>query len=81
MFSIHQTSDKYSAVLFFTTLDLTQTGTDGNPPMSPAGKQTLLDAIHGGLGFVGVHAAADTFHTEPDTKDLIQSLHRSRREL
>lgn len=61
---------QYSAVLFFTTLDLTQSGTDGNPPMSPAGKQALLDAIRGGLGFVGVHAAADTFHTEPDTKDL-----------
>jgi uncharacterized protein len=60
---------KYSAVLFFTTLDLTKTGTDGNPPMSPAGKQALLDAIHGGLGFVGVHAAADTFHTEPDPDD------------
>ena len=38
--------------------------------MSPAGKQALLDAVHGGLGFVGVHAAADTFHTEPDPKDL-----------
>jgi len=61
---------RYSAVLFFTTLDLTKTGTDGNPPMSPAGKQALLDAIHGGLGFVGVHAAADTFHTEPDPEDL-----------
>src|SRR4029077_13099754 len=61
---------KYSAVVFFTTLDLTKTGTDGNPPMSPAGKQALLDAIHSGLGFVGVHAAADTFHTEPDPEDL-----------
>ncbi len=61
---------KYSAVLFYTTLDLTKAGKDGNPPMSPAGKQALLDAIHGGLGFVGVHAAADTFHTEPDPEDL-----------
>jgi hypothetical protein len=61
---------KYSAVVFFTTLDLTKTGTDGNPPMSPAGKQALLDAIHSGLGFVGVHAAADTFHTQPDPEDL-----------
>ena len=60
---------KNAAVLFFTTGDLTTTGTDGNPPMSPAGKQALLDAIHGGLGFVGVHAASDTFHTEPDPKD------------
>ena len=54
----------------FTTGDLTKTGTDKNPPMSPQGKQALLDAIHGGLGFVGVHAGADTFHTEPDPQDL-----------
>jgi type 1 glutamine amidotransferase len=60
---------KYAAVLFFTTGDLTKTGTDGNPPMSAQGKQALLDAVHGGLGFVGVHAASDTFHTEPDTED------------
>jgi type 1 glutamine amidotransferase len=60
---------KHAALLFFTTGDLTTVGTDGNPAMSPAGKQALLDAIHGGLGFVGVHAASDTFHTEPDPKD------------
>jgi type 1 glutamine amidotransferase len=60
---------KYAATLFFTTGDLTKVGTDKNPPMSPAGKQALLDAVHGGLGFVGVHAATDTFHTEPDTED------------
>jgi type 1 glutamine amidotransferase len=60
----------YAAVLFFTTGDLTTEGADGNPPMSLAGKQKLLDAIHHGLGFVGVHAASDTFHTQPDPKDL-----------
>jgi uncharacterized protein len=60
---------KNAAVLFFTTGDLTKPGTDGNPPMSPVGKQALLDAIHDGLGFVGVHAATDTFHTEPDPDD------------
>ncbi len=60
---------KYAAVFFFTTGDLTKAGTDGNPPMSAQGKQALLDAVHGGLGFVGVHAASDTFHTEPDTED------------
>jgi type 1 glutamine amidotransferase len=38
--------------------------------MSAAGKQKLLGAIHGGMGFSGVHAASDTFHTQPDTKDL-----------
>jgi type 1 glutamine amidotransferase len=60
---------RHAAVLFFTTGDLTTTGTDKNPPMSARGKQSLLDAIHGGLGFVGVHAATDTFHTPPDTQD------------
>ena len=60
---------KYAAVLFFTTGDLTAPGTDKNPPMSPEGKQGLLSAIHEGLGFVGVHAAADTFHTQPDPED------------
>lgn len=60
---------KYSAVLFFTTGDLTTVGTDKNPAMSQQGKKSLLDSIHGGLGFVGVHAASDTFHTPPDTPD------------
>jgi type 1 glutamine amidotransferase len=60
----------YSAMFFFTTGDLTTEGTDKNPPMSKAGKQTMLDAVKGGMGFVGSHAAADTFHTEPDSEDL-----------
>jgi len=60
---------EHAALLFFTTGDLTKTGTDGNPPMTPQGKQALLDAVRGGLGFVGVHAASDTFHTEPDPDD------------
>jgi type 1 glutamine amidotransferase len=60
---------KYAAVLFFTTGDLTTVGTDKNPPMSAQGKQSLLDAIHGGLGSVGIHAASDTFHTQPDPED------------
>src|SRR5260370_30764457 len=60
----------YAAVVFFTTGDLTTLGTDGKPPMSPKGKQALLDAVQNGLGVVGVHAAADTFHTPPDTPDL-----------
>lgn len=60
----------HAAVFFFTTGDLTTSATDNQPPMTAAGKQALLDAVHGGLGFVGAHAASDTFHTEPDTKDL-----------
>jgi uncharacterized protein len=60
---------QYAAVLFFTTGDLTTEGTDKNPAMSAQGKQSLLEAVRGGLGFVGVHAASDTFHTPPDTPD------------
>jgi type 1 glutamine amidotransferase len=79
-FDVHCTKDggifdssdlaKFQAIFFFTTGDLTQTGTDKNPPMTPQGKQKFLDAIHGGSGFIGSHAAADTFHTQPDPPDL-----------
>src|SRR5271154_6123586 len=61
---------EYAAVIFFTTGDLTQEGTDKNPPMSVQGKQAFLEAIQHGMGFVGIHAATDTFHTPPDTPDL-----------
>jgi len=57
----------FGAVLFFTTGDLLELGTDKQPPMTAAGKQKLLDAIHDGKGFVGSHAASDTFHTKPDS--------------
>ncbi len=60
----------FTAALFFTTGDLTEEGTDKNPAMSAKGKQTFLDAIHGGMGFTGVHAASDTFHTKPDAPDI-----------
>src|SRR6266852_2968504 len=59
----------YAAVVFFTTGDLTTLGTDGKPPISSRGKQALLDAVRDGMGFVGVHAASDTFHTLPDPED------------
>jgi len=59
----------YAALVFFTTGDLTTLGTDGKPPMSAKGKQNLLDAIKGGMGFVGAHSASDTFHTQPDPPD------------
>ncbi len=59
----------YAGVVFFTTGDLMILGTDGKPPMSPDGKKALLDAVRGGMGFVGVHAASDTFHTKPDPED------------
>jgi hypothetical protein len=54
---------QYDALLFYTTGDLTESGTDGNPPMPPAGKAAFLEAIRQGKGFVGVHSASDTFHS------------------
>ena len=53
----------YSAFVFYTTGDLTKSGTDKAPPMSERGKQALLDAVANGKGFVGSHCASDTFHT------------------
>lgn len=58
---------QYDAFFFFTTGDLTQTGTDQTPPMSVAGKEKLLTAIRGGKGFLGVHSASDTFHSQGDS--------------
>jgi type 1 glutamine amidotransferase len=55
---------QFDAFIFYTSGDLTAAGKDGNPPMSPAGKQALLDAVRNGKGFIGVHSAADTFHTD-----------------
>ena len=54
---------QFDAFMFYTSGDLLAPGKDGNPPMTAAGKQALLDAIKGGKGFIGVHSAADTFHT------------------
>lgn len=55
--------NKYDAIFFMTTGDLTQVGTDGHPAMSAKGKQRLLDAISAGKGFMGCHCASDTFHS------------------
>src|SRR5881227_146866 len=54
---------QFDAYMFYTSGDLLSAGKDGNPPMTAAGKAALLDAINSGKGFVGVHSAADTFHT------------------
>jgi type 1 glutamine amidotransferase len=55
----------FDAYAFYTSGDLTTSGTDKNPPMSAKGKAALLDAIRKGRGFVGIHSATDTFRT-PD---------------
>jgi len=46
-----------------TTGDLCSPGTDNQPPMTQEGKQALFDYVRAGKGFVGTHAASDTFHT------------------
>ena len=53
----------FSIIAFYTTGDLSRSGTDGQPPMPAGGKQALLGAISGGTGFVGIHSASDTFHS------------------
>lgn len=59
---------QFDAVFFYTTGDLCSRGTDDEPPMTPEGKQALLDYVRLGKGFIGTHAASDTFHTNNESK-------------
>jgi len=54
---------QFDAFFFYTTGDLTESGTDHFPPMSKEGKAAFLDAIRNGKGFIGSHCASDTFHS------------------
>jgi type 1 glutamine amidotransferase len=54
---------QFDAFFFVTTGDLTTVGTDGNPAMTAAGKEALLEAVADGKGFIGAHCASDTFHS------------------
>jgi hypothetical protein len=53
---------QFDALFFYTTGVLTEPAADKSPPMTPAGKAAFLDAIRQGKGFIGTHAASDTFH-------------------
>src|SRR5881296_231528 len=59
---------QFDAVFFYTTGDLCTPGTDKQPPMTLEGKQALFDYVGGGHGFVGTHAASDTFHTNGENQ-------------
>jgi type 1 glutamine amidotransferase len=59
----------FDAFVFYTTGDLTQPGTDKQPPMPADGKAALLAAVAGGKGFVGIHSASDTFHSHGTAVD------------
>jgi hypothetical protein len=67
----------FRTVFFYTTGDLLESGTDKQPPMTAAGKQKFLAAIHDGKGFVGVHAASDAFHTKPDSVEAARAISRT----
>jgi type 1 glutamine amidotransferase len=60
---------QFDAFFFVTTGDLTESGTDGNPPMTAQGKADFLQAISEGKGFIGAHCASDTFHS-PGGKEM-----------
>lgn len=53
----------FAGFVFYTSGDLSTEGTDKQPPMSAAGKAALLFAVESGKPFIGLHSAADTFHS------------------
>jgi len=56
--------DQYDCLVFYSLGDVTRPDGRHTPPMTPEGKQKLLDGIAAGKGFVGFHAAADTFYSD-----------------
>lgn len=66
---------QYSAVLFFTQGELTQSGRDGQPPMREEDKPALLQYVENGGGFVGTHCGgADTFHEWTEFRQMVGGL-------
>ena len=55
--------DQWDAIAFYTSGDLTKPNGRKTPPMTPAGKQKLLDAVKAGKPFIGFHAATDSFRS------------------
>jgi type 1 glutamine amidotransferase len=62
--------DQYDAFAFYSCGNQCVVGKrPENQPMTPEGKQRLLDAVAAGKGFVGFHSGADTFHSGKDKID------------
>ncbi|NOX53630.1 MAG: ThuA domain-containing protein [Planctomycetes bacterium] len=61
--------EQYDVIAFYTSGDLCRPNKRKTPPMSPQGKQKLLDAIAAGKGFVGFHSASDSFHSPGPRKE------------
>ena len=55
---------QFKVLLFYTSGDLTSVGTDGHPGITVTGLAALFDYVAGGGGFVGLHSAGDTFHSQ-----------------
>ncbi|EDY82217.1 hypothetical protein VDG1235_1837 [Verrucomicrobiia bacterium DG1235] len=55
--------ESFDVVFFYTSGSLHKVGTDGQPAITAAGKQALLDWVERGGGFMAVHAASDSYHT------------------
>jgi uncharacterized protein len=55
---------QFDVVMFYTSGDLTSTGTDGHPGITGTGLSALFDYVAGGGGFVGLHSASDSFHSQ-----------------
>ena len=67
---------QFDSFVFCTTGDLTLAKNtpnlgDGNPGMTAEGKAALFKAIENGKGFVGIHCAADTFHSPGNRDDNV----------
>jgi len=56
--------DQYDAIAFYTSGVLTEPNKAKTPPMSVEGKEKLLRVIAEGKGFIGLHAATDSFHSK-----------------
>ena len=54
---------EFDAFFFQTQGDLLTVGVDKQPPLTPAGKKRLLDAVAAGKGFLASHCGADTCHS------------------
>jgi len=62
---------QFDAYFFYTTGDLTEaTAVDHTPAITAAGKAALIQAVANGKGFIGTHAASDTFHS-PGNRDIV----------
>lgn len=79
-FDVHCTKDggvfteqglePFDVIMFYTTGDLTEPGTDKTPPMPKEGKELFLKLIsEGKKGFLGLHCASDTFHSHGNEID------------